>query len=237
MIFAGRVVLRAPLGHERGALVGAGRAAVRIRRCDEAEGAALGHGLELVGEELRLRARDPAARDLRRGELGAVARDAFVKQLDAGRDDELVVGIAALFADDGPAVRVEADDRVPNHAHTVAVGERVVGDREVLHRDGARDELGRAVVADEVRVAVDERDVKILVEELEVLGGRGAAHACAHHDDPRAAGGCEGLGGSLGPGGAGRRSERGERERGHEPAALDVDGFHFTSPLMRMPLK
>ena len=90
-------------------------------------------------------------------------------------------------------------------------------------------------MADEVRVAVDERDVKILVEELEVLGGRGAAHACAHHDDPRAAGGCEGLGGSLGPGGAGRRSERGERERGHEPAALDVDldfaGISYETPI------
>ena len=89
----------------------------------------------------------------------------------------------------------------PNHAHTVAVGERVVGDREVLHRDGARDELGRAVVADEVRVAVDERDVKILVEELEVLGGRGAPTPAPTTILRR--GRVRGLGGSLGPGGAG----------------------------------
>ena len=122
----GRIVLCAPFGHERGAFVRTGRTAVRIGRRNEEERAAAAHRLKLIGKELRLRTCDPAARDSGGRQIRAVARQSIVEKLDARRNDELVVGITACFADHGLSVGIKTDDRVANDLDAVALVKRVV---------------------------------------------------------------------------------------------------------------
>ena len=84
-------VVTEPLGHQSAALVRARRATVRIRGCDEYNGAAVGHGKKLSAQDLGLYARNPARGNCGVGKLGAVAINLVVEQLDTGRDDQRVV--------------------------------------------------------------------------------------------------------------------------------------------------
>jgi hypothetical protein len=83
--------------HHRGALIGAGRAAERVRRRHDDEEAAVRHGVKLPLQQLGLPPGDPGMWQHGGGDR-VIALDGIEAEADAGGDDEPVIGqaLAAL---------------------------------------------------------------------------------------------------------------------------------------------
>jgi hypothetical protein len=116
-----RLVVLAVHGDLRRALVGPGRALERIRRGHDDHMPALGHGLDLVAQQLGLGAGVPGVRNALVRDLLAVARDGVPLEADARGDDAgVVVEAVAARRLDAFRHRVDADGRVLDHVDAIA---------------------------------------------------------------------------------------------------------------------
>ncbi len=150
------------VGHHAGALVGAGRAAVGRSRHRHDEGAAIGHGFELLPEVRGLRAGLPGVDDLAGGFGFLVALDAVGQHFDAGGEHQAVVADAgaALGGDARFLAASMAVDIVLDHLDAVP-GQVVVAVGDVIHAVHAAQHPVGNRAGDELVVRLDQGDVDV----------------------------------------------------------------------------
>ena len=196
-----RLVLLEIARNQAGALVWAGRAAEGHQRHADHHRAAILHRLQLLAQQGRLRAGLPGVRENLRCP-GVITFDFIGHEVDAGRDDQAVIGEPSLAGHhhlcggvDGRGIGMQHLDAVIGHQLVVLDGQRLhvrhqAGDVEVAERAG-----------NEFLVALDQNHLDGFVEHAQIFCGNRAAIAAADDDDaPRAA-----LGHDLGGGTGGYR--------------------------------
>ena len=172
------------MGHHRDPLVGPRRAAERVRRCDHAVDAPFRHGPDLRPQELGLGTRLVGVRHavlLREVPSGHRPRT----EVDAGRQDEAVIGEAASAREaHRPRVPVDRDRPVVHDVDPVLRGKVAVA----VSDRGEVAEAADVEVREEARVVgsgrLDEGHVHRALGVLRDVAGRGGpACAAPDHDD------------------------------------------------------
>ncbi|MCY1528296.1 hypothetical protein D9M68_633970 [compost metagenome] len=199
------------VGHHAGAFVGAGRAAVGRQRDRQRVHAAVGHGVALFAQRHGLGAGLPGVQHFVLCAGLGHAGQAVPHEVDAGREDQAVVGqFAAARELDHAFVGVDAGDPIAHDLHAMALGEVVVGRGDVGERLAALDHQVGDGAGDEGCIGLDQGDLDAVVgEEAHVFGGGGAAVAPTDHHHLGAAaarGGATAHEAQTGDGGA--RAER-----------------------------
>ena len=173
------------LGHLAGALVRAGRAAVRRQRDGHGEHTAVGHGHQLLAQRQGLRTGLPGVHDLLFGAGFVHAGQRFPHEVNAGRNDQAVVGqLGAACQLDGALVGINAVDAVFDDPHPMALGQVVIRRGDVGHGFAAANHQIGNRARHEVVVGLDQRDLDFLIRpHAYVLGscGTGKTAANDHH--------------------------------------------------------
>ena len=167
-----------------GAFVGAGRATVGRFRDGDDEGAAIQQVDQLFAQCDGLRAGFPGMQDFLPG-LFVVAGDGAEVEIDARRDDQMVVGeIAAAVGLYRPFFRVDRSYRGVYHLDAPVFLQAVEAVDQGIELAVAGQYLVGGRAGDEFLVALDEDDLDAAVAPLaQVLGCGGAAEAGADDDD------------------------------------------------------
>ncbi len=210
-------------GHQRGALVRAGRAAVGGLGHRDGEHPAVAHGLDLLAQRHGFRAGFHGNEQLARFIRSFQSLDRIEHQIDAGRDHELVVLQRVAVGElDGVGGRVDAFHHAFDPFHAVAVAQRVVGGGDVLHRLGAGDDQIGNRAGDEGIARIDHRHLDGVARPVtDVFGRSRAAITGADDDDLAFARGAAG--------GAGAARQRGcETDGAHSGGACQefATGLH-----------
>ena len=173
------------LGHLAGALVRAGRAAVRRQRDGHGEHTAVGHGHQLLAQRQGLRAGLPGVHHLVFGAGFVHAGQGFPHVVNAGRHDQAVVGQLGAASELNEAlVGINAVHTVLDHLHAVALGQVVIRRGDVGHGFAAANHQIGNGARHEVVVGLDQRDLDFLIRpHAYVLGSSGTGKTAAndHH--------------------------------------------------------
>ncbi len=210
-------------GHQRGALIRAGRAAERGFGHRQGEHAAVGHGLDLLAQRHGLGAGLHGNEQLARFIRGFQSLDRIEHQIDAGRDHELVVlqriAVGELH---GVGGRIDAFHHALDPFHAMPRAQGVVGGGDVLHRLGAGDDQIGNRAGDEGIARIDHRHLDGVARPVtDVFGRSRAAITGADDDDLAFARGAAG--------GAGAARQRGcETDGAHSGGACQefATGLH-----------
>ncbi|MPM43616.1 hypothetical protein SDC9_90293 [bioreactor metagenome] len=201
-------VLLEVMRHLAGALVRAGRAAVRCFGDGDGVDAAVAHGFELLAQRHGFGTGLPGLQDGAALVGGLQPLHAAPHQLDAGRQDELVVGQRlATRKLHGLFLGVDGLHPVFHAPHAVARLQRVVAPGDVAdHLAATQHQVGQRA-RDELLLRLHQHHVDLLRRKhAHILGRRGTAKAAAHHNHL-------GLAGARGLRAACATRQRGQRSQ------------------------
>ena len=117
-----------------GALVRSGRAAIGCQRNAQRVYTTIGHGLELTAQCQGLGASFPGMQDGVLRTRPAHARQGFPHEVDAGGDDQAVIGqLAAASQADQPLFGIDRRHRVTHHPYAMAARQVVIRRGDIGH--------------------------------------------------------------------------------------------------------
>ena len=167
------------IGDQARPLVGAGRAAERIGRRRDDDGAAVLHRFELAPQQQRLLARAPGMRHALGRRLG-ISGQPIPADVDAGRQHQAVVGEPrAVGQRDGAALRIDGGSR--RDVDGDLGGDLVVAELLLLEVAQPGNDAVAERAGGECRVRFDQRHIDARVDPLDEAGAACSAETAAHH--------------------------------------------------------
>ena len=171
-------------GHDAGAFVRTGRAAVGRFGNDDRKNAAVRHGFQLAPQRDGLRPGLPGLQDAAGLTGGLQVPDAVPHEIDARGEHQSVIGQGVAAGEAHRFLgRVDRGHRVLHQLHAVPARQVVVGHGDVADLLDAADNQVGDRTRHEALVRFDQRDFDLaLAPHPQVLGRRGAAVAAADND-------------------------------------------------------